>query len=458
MKPVALSAFLGHVKGVLQDNFSKGVWVTAEILSISGTGHRYLELVEYDNDRREIAKAKGVIWKSAAGMLDAFKKVTGNALQADMKVLARVSPRFHESFGFSLVIEELNPTYTLGDMEIRLKAIRDFLREKGVIESNKRLRPPEDFFRLAVIAPAEAAGLGDFRTEADHIASLGLCEFAYFHASFQGETAGDQIVDAMALVVAAHKARNFDALIILRGGGDKAGLYQLNHKRLCHAVCRVPLPVMIGIGHERDKLLLDELANLRFPTPSLVISHIKQTMIANANAAHDAFEALDRAAESVLVGAEEHSQRLLDQLAQNAAQVLERAEQGQTKLYENLLNKAEQRTGEAEQVATRTLEKIVNHADRLADQAEESSARLLDQVFTLSDKLLDQAESQAKHLITQVMASNPLAILAQGYGYVNSSAGHFVTRMDQAQPGQTLTITLQDGSFGAVVAPQKEAS
>lgn len=455
MNSVPLSAFLGQVKAVLQDRFSAGVWVTAEILSMSGGAHRYLELVEYDSDRREIAKAKGVIWKSAAGMLDKFKAATGNALQADMKVLCRVSPKFHESYGFSLVIEEIDPTYTLGDMELRLKAIRDFLREKGVIDSNRRLAQPQDFFRLAVIAPAEAAGLGDFRTEADRIEALGLCQFTYFHASFQGETAGDQIVEAMAQVVVSHKEEPFEALVIIRGGGDKAGLYQLNHKRLCHAVCRVPLPVMIGIGHERDKLLLDELANLRFPTPSLVISHIKQTMISNANAGHDAFEALDRAAEGVLGAAEDNSQRLLDHLSANATQLLERAEQGQVRIYETLLTKAEQKIFEAEQVAQRVFEKVIDHGDRLADQAGESSARLTDQIFATSERLLDQAEAQAKQLITQVMSVNPLAILAQGYGYVKSSDGRFITRKDQATAGQTLTITLQDGAIDAVVTPQE---
>lgn len=458
MKSVPLSAFLGQVKATLKERFSAGVWVTAEILSMSGGAHRYFELVEYDADRRQIAKATGVIWKSATGILDKFKAATGNPLQADMKVLCRVSPKFHESYGFSLVIEEIDPTYTLGDMELRIKAIRDFLSEKGVMQSNRKLAQPQDFFKLAVIAPPDAAGLGDFRTEADRIGALGLCEFTYYHASFQGETAGDQIVEAMAQVVTAHRVNPYDALVIIRGGGDKAGLYQLNHKRLCHAVCRVPLPVLIGIGHDRDRLLLDELANLRFPTPSLVISHIKETMISNANAGHDAFEALDRAAESVLAGAEEHSLRLLDQLHQSAHQVLERAEQGQARIFEALLSRAEQKIGEAEQISKRSLEKLVDHGDRLVDQAADTSSKLVGQVFTGSEKLLDQAEAHAKQLITEVMSANPLAIMAQGYGYVKNSAGQFITRQAQALAGDTLTITLQDGKFDAVVTSEQELS
>lgn len=456
MKSVALSEFLGQVKAALQGSFSKGVWVTAEILSISGGGHRYLELVEYDEARREVAKARGVIWKTSAGMLDTFNKATGIPLQANMKVLVRVSPRFHESFGFSLIIEEIDPAFTLGLMEMRIKAIRTFLKEKGISEANKQLKTPQDFFRLAVISPADAAGLGDFRTEADHIAALGLCTFDYYHASFQGETAGDQIVDAMANVVAAHKIEAYDAAVVIRGGGDKAGLYQLNHKRLCHAVCRFPLPIIIGIGHERDKLLLDELVNLRLATPSLVISHIKQKMIENANAAHGAFESLDRAAQKILSEADEQSNRLLENLLSASERAVENADSSHRILLEQILTKSEQKAIEAQQIAQRSFEKVIDLSDRLNEKAAQSSARLAEHMLSLADRHLDQAESDSKNLMTQIMAANPMAILAQGYGYVRNSSGKYLTRSTQAQAGEKIFVNLQDGAFSAIITTHAE--
>src|SRR5690606_10875306 len=141
-------------------------------------------------------------------------------------------------------------------------------------EMNRLLPPPREFTRVAVISPADAAGLGDFRSEADRLQSYGLCDFHYFHALFQGAGAEDSLVSTIAKLFEQQKSRPlYDALVIIRGGGDKAGIYDVNKVRIARCVCRFPIPVLVGIGHERDTTILDEVANSRFATPSLAISH-----------------------------------------------------------------------------------------------------------------------------------------------------------------------------------------
>lgn len=435
MNPQPLSAFLNEVKAVINTSFSQGRWVTAEVLSLTGSSHRYLELVEYDESRKELAKAKGVIWRSSAQMLDAFQKASGQHLESGMKVLVKVVPKLHESYGFSVVIEAIDAGYSIGQMQLRIKAIRDYLCARGVVGMNRQLPAPEDFFRVAVIAPREAAGLGDFRTESDQMAALGLCTFDYYFAQFQGEGAADQIVEAMGEAVRAHRqGPAYDALVIIRGGGDSAGLLQLNHQRLCHAVCRCPLPVIIGIGHERDKLLLDELANTRLATPSMVITHIKQSMIANATAALDAFEKLDKVATQAFTSASEQAQKLADAL----------------------LEKADRQAVEVENRDHRSFDQILVSADRHLDRAIQAACSLSQELLHDAETLVDRSEAQAKQHLTQVMAANPLAILSQGYGYVRDATGGYVTHASQAKAGETIKITLQDGMIAALVSTTEE--
>lgn len=450
MQSITLSHFLSGVKTVIADSFKAPSWVTAEILSISSGAHRYLELVEYDGQRREIAKTRGVIWKSAASLVDTFKTATGNELQASMKVLIKVRPVFHESFGFQVVIEDLDPNYTVGEMQARIQAIRQFLKEKQVWGLNLKLSRPADYRRLAVIAPPDAAGLGDFRVESDRLNRLGICQFVYFTAAFQGENAGDLIVEAMGKAVEAHQAEPFDALIIIRGGGDKSGLYQLNHRRLAHAVCRTPMPVLIGIGHERDKLLLDEVANTRFATPSLVIAHVKEVIIRAANDAQADYDNLTRIATQVLDKAEQEAQALVSSLLSNAeAQLSLASERAQTHI-DLLLSAADLQLEKAESMLARQFDEMMGNAQTALQVVMEDIDRDKEQLFVEAERQLDKADAENERLATEIMAANPLAILQRGYAYVKNSDG-FVTSAEAAVAGDVVTVTLKNGSFNALV-------
>jgi exodeoxyribonuclease VII large subunit len=218
-----------------------------------------------------------------------FERATGEGLRTDIKILCLAGVRFDVLYGLDLIIEDVDPSYTLGDLAAKLGRIRERLRREDLYDRNKGQPAPVEFVRVAVISPETSAGLGDFRRETDRLQDAGLCEFLFFNATFQGIDAPSSIRTAVNEAIAAHRQSPFDALVVIRGGGSVTDLAWLNDFELARLLCRGPIPVFTGIGHERDSTILDEIAHRRFDTPSKVALHITATIKDNALAAVTAF-------------------------------------------------------------------------------------------------------------------------------------------------------------------------
>ena len=203
-------------------------------------------------------------------------------LRTDIKILCLARVRFDVLYGLDLIIEDVDPAFTLGDLAAKLRRIRERLTQERLYDLNRRLPAPAEFVRVAVISPETSAGLGDFRREADRLQAAGLCDFSFFPATFQGMEAPSSLRTAVNEVLAAHRQRPFNALAIIRGGGSVTDLAWLDDLELARLVCRCPVPVFTGIGHERDDTILDEVAHRRFDTPSKVALHITQAIRDNA--------------------------------------------------------------------------------------------------------------------------------------------------------------------------------
>lgn len=271
-KGVALTELLGRVKGVIDEGFPKAEWVHAEISEPGGkNGHLYLTLTERNERGDILAQAKGIIWKNRAeGITAKFEEATGEGLKTDIKILCLVRVRFDPLYGLDLIIEDVDPSYTLGDLAAKLARIREKLLAMGLYARNKQLLTPVEFVRVAVISPETSAGLGDFRREADRLQPARLCQFCLFPASFQGVEAPSSIQTATFEALSSHKKEPFDALVVIRGGGSVTDLAWLNDMDLAKLLCQSPVPIFTGIGHERDNTILDEIAHTRFDTPSKV--------------------------------------------------------------------------------------------------------------------------------------------------------------------------------------------
>lgn len=444
--PNTLSDVLGLIKDAVNMLFTESLWMTAEVLQISNGHNKYLELVEYDSNRKEIAKGRGTIWADDVGLLRKFQEVTGSPLASGMKILFKAKPTFTPVYGLSLAIKDINPVFTVGDMEARLNEFRAQLKLTQVWDLNRRLRSPGEFCRLAVISPAEAAGLGDFRVEADRLHSAELCQFEYFPAVFQGKDAGDRIVDQMIKVHELHQVKAFDGLVIIRGGGDKAGLYNLNHWRLAKAVCRFPIPVMVGIGHERDKVLIDEVANLSFATPSLLVSHIRSTIVKNAKKAQADVERLMYLADKILSRATNQCETLKARLFTTAEQQLDKAQSTLKSRQMELLQSATSKIASAEQEFERKKAAFGRAVEANCKYHEEHQARLRADLFIHAERSLQAAQQDLNTKLAFITSINPVAILARGYGYLRKGDG-FVRSISQVNAGDALEIQLQDGAI-----------
>lgn len=276
MESMTLLELNGRVKSSLQFSMPDAYWVQAEIsgISPSGQGHCYLELVQKDpTGRTFLAKAKANIWRGTWMRLKPyFEAETGQTLQVGMKVLLQVSVTFHEVYGYSLVVLDIDPTYTMGDMARRRKEILEQLTRDGVIGLNRELDIPALPNRIAVISSATAAGWGDFRNQLEN----NLYGFRFYVKLFPALMQGDDVERSVisALDAVAARRDDFDIVVIIRGGGAVSELSCFDSYNLAYNIANFPLPVITGIGHERDDTVADVVAHTKVKTPTAAAEFI----------------------------------------------------------------------------------------------------------------------------------------------------------------------------------------
>ena len=407
----SLSEYLSIVQEVIQVTFNESVWVKAEIrnLSIKG-GHYYLELAEKEeNTDKVIASCKATIWKSAAAkMVLKFERESGIELSRDLNVLIKVKATFSPQYGFSVNVEDIDSSYTLGDIARRYQQILERLTSEGLASKNKLLPTPFDIQNVLVIAPENAAGLGDFKKDADALDKVGVCHFVYHSATFQGNTAAMNIIDALGNGL-RQWALNFDSapdlIVIIRGGGAVNDLAYLNDYNLAALLCKRSVPIWVGIGHEKDRTILDEVANRSFDTPSKVIGGIRNLIV-------------------------ERTQEVLD-----ALQKIKLLSQHQITAYQS-------QNDQYIRVIKTLAHGQINEANKALDMMRGSTQYLAQQQIKL-------ASNQVESLIRETLLQNPRNVMAKGYGIVRSE-GKAIRSIKQIS-GDNIQVELQDGTIQANV-------
>lgn len=270
-----LSDYLSAIKLAIDELFgTHSVWIRCELRAVSTKGgHTYFELAQKDDDGKIIASCRANLWRSKAGVIKKFEQITGRRLEAGLSVLLKGSATFHPQYGFSFNVMDINPEFTLGELALQYQAMLKNLTDNGLIDQNKSHPTPFDVQNVLVIAPQNAAGLGDFRAEADKLQRANVCHFHYKTATFQGNHAPQEIREALTYAL-AELAQLPDLVVIIRGGGAVGDLAYLNDYELACVIAELPCPVWVGIGHERDRVILDEVAHTSFDTPSKVITGI----------------------------------------------------------------------------------------------------------------------------------------------------------------------------------------
>ena len=282
MEEQALSLYElnGLVKRTIRDRMSETYWVQAELSDVRSnySGHCYLEFIQKDaSGNNLIAKARGTIWSNIYKMLKPyFEQETGQAFASGIKVLVRVSVDFHELYGYSLTVLDIDPTYTVGDMERKRREILRQLEEEGVIDLNKELEMPVLPQRIAVISSATAAGYGDSCNQLSNNPRGYGFYTELFPAIMQGERVEESIIAALDAIYARLEA--FDVVVIIRGGGATSDLSGFDTYELAANCAQFPLPIITGIGHERDDTVIDLIAHTRVKTPTAAAAFLVACM------------------------------------------------------------------------------------------------------------------------------------------------------------------------------------
>lgn len=429
MQPITLEEFTARIAGAVNGAPGlTGIWVVAETSDVRRSGHCYLELVQkHPLTGDPVARLRATIWRNALAHIDSvFTQATGRRLESGIKVMVRVTASFHPAYGLSANITEIDPSYTLGDLMRRRQEIIDRLRSEGIIDLNRQLEWPDVPLRIAVISAQGAAGYGDFIHQLYTNPSRLDFRVRLFPAMMQGSTAPDSIIAALEQI--ALEEEDWDCVVIIRGGGATSDFAAFENYDLAANIAQFPLPVVIGIGHERDVTVLDSVANMRVKTPTAAA----EWLITRGDEALATLERLGSEvymlATDILTGSKEQIARIGATLVQLPAAALNGAR---------------------------------SRLDRLAMAVSDSAATCLrpemSRLDVLAERLTASAESvierrraQIDRLDGLVQVLSPQATLARGYSITRIN-GHAVTSAAELAPGDRLVTTLASGTVTSTV-------
>lgn len=274
------------VRETLEAEMPDEYWVEAELSECrESRGHCYLELIQKEEKTNTpIARASAKCWANSWTVIRPyFERTAGQALHAGMKVLLKVYPQFHEAFGFSWIVTDIDPTYTIGDLARRRQEIIRQLKEEGVFDLQRELSLPLFAQRIAVITSETAAGYGDFLNQLQQNEYGFRFEVTLFPAIMQGEQVEQSVINALNQIHAEMSDNNdvFDVVVMIRGGGATSDMSGFDTLALAENVANFPIPIITGIGHERDECILDMISHTRMKTPTaaaaFLISHLAET-------------------------------------------------------------------------------------------------------------------------------------------------------------------------------------
>ncbi|MCH7400488.1 exodeoxyribonuclease VII large subunit [Belliella kenyensis] len=273
-QPLTLLELNNLIKSTLENHLEAQYWVVAEIgeMKVAAQGHAYLELVEKSNNQVK-AKIRANIWqytfRTVAGN---FERITGTQIKAGMKILVSVTVTFHELYGISLQVKDVDPNFTLGERARIRQEIIVRLTQEGLMQTNKRFALPIVPQKIAVISSGTAAGYGDFINQLDENRYAYQIDYQLFPASMQGEAAAKSIIDALKQI--SESKSEYDLVVIIRGGGAQMDLDCFDDYELAVMIAKYPLPVLTGIGHERDETIADLVAHTKVKTPTAAAEFI----------------------------------------------------------------------------------------------------------------------------------------------------------------------------------------
>ena len=429
MKTVTLFELNNLVREVISSTLSEEYWVEAELSEVHEVrGHCYMELIQKELfSNTPVAKASAKCWKNKWSLLrEKFEKVTREGLKPGMKVLLKVYADFHEAYGFAWIVTDINPEFTMGDMARKRQEIIDTLKREGIFELQKELVLPQFAQRIAVISSENAAGYGDFCHQlADNPQQLKFYT-RLFPAVMQGEGVEESVIGALNSI--NENIEKFDAVVIIRGGGATSDLSGFDTLRLAENVANFPIPIITGIGHDRDESIVDMVAHTKVKTPTaaaaLLIDHLNYVL-----------------------------ERLLDAQAELIAAVRHRSELEQARI----VRMSEKIPMLFSLVKTRQEQRIERHLANITaalnDKLSHEHHRLSLIEKQIGPTLLQQMtrENYRLQLLQQRLeALNPQRLLQRGYS-ITLCKGKVVRDARQLKAGDEIETKLANGKITSII-------
>lgn len=411
MQDISLYELNYLVRSTIEMCLTDEYWIRAELSEArESRGHLYVEFIQKDtNSNAIIAKARGQVWASRWAFLRPyFERTTGQRLSAGMQVLVRAKVTFHELYGFSLNITEIDPTFTLGDIARRRTEILNQLRNEGVENMNKELPLPRQLQRIAVISSSTAAGYGDFCNQLLNNQYNLAFHTELFQATMQGNDVERSIISALNQI--ASRIDEWDAVVIIRGGGSTSDLSGFDTLALAENVAQFPLPIITGIGHERDDTVIDLVAHTRVKTPT--------------------------AAAEFLIHHQEEELAILDDLA--------------SRLISETTNRL---TIESQRIHLLT-SKVPLLFSNFKTNEENRLNRITLSLQTFATLSLERQRNTLRLIDSQLQAAHPDRILRLGFSITRIN-GKAVKDTDLLTPGDEVETTLASGTFKSTVTWKK---
>ncbi|HAE25176.1 MAG TPA: exodeoxyribonuclease VII large subunit [Prevotellaceae bacterium] len=430
VETLSLYELNGLVREIVEINLTDYYWVRAELseVRVSQKGHCFVELIEYDaSEKVVIAKARAVIMRNIYPLLKVnFEETTGQPFTAGLKVLLQVSVSFSEVYGYSLIVQDIDPEYTLGSIIQKRKEIWERLQREGVAEMNKELELPSLVQRIAVISSPTAAGYEDFCHQLDSNVQGFRFVHRLFPAMMQGDEVEKTVIGALEQIAATQD--DWDAVVIIRGGGAVSDLNVFDSYALANNCAQFPLPILTGIGHERDICVLDMVANRHLKTPTAVAVFLIERMQVQSMRLATLEATLQDKAEGLFNEKNEVLQHFVQRLS-----VVRRS---------YVPNHRQQLDYKFSRICA-----LVTH------RVEMQRARMM----TLSDNVVKalghrlEREKKRMQLMESVMnAYDPVNVLKKGYS-ITMKDGKAVTDDRQVKAGDVLVTYLKDGEITSIV-------
>lgn len=418
------------VKEVVSLTFKDPFWIVAETsdVRVNQNGHCYLEFIQKDKSGKSIvAKARGMIWANTYFLIKSFfEETTQQSFSSGLKVLVQVSIQFHELYGYSLTVLDIDPTYTLGDQARNRAEIIRQLTEDGVIDLNKELELPQPLNRIAIISSPTAAGYEDFCNQLENNKYQFKFYTHLFPAIMQGDKTETSVIQALEQIY-DHQEK-FDAVIIIRGGGATSDLTCFDSYLLAASCAQFPLPIITGIGHERDETVLDLVAHTRAKTPTAVAEFLINCML------------------ECLIDINEYAQKI-NTLTRNQLQYQQAILQTwEVKNTMYLRNWYTQQDRELKHIQTRIQDKLKHY---LSNEEQKINTFVSQLKLNLNTKI-EQEEIRLKHSEKYLSLISPQNIISKGYS-VTLKNGKLIRNTSELKKGDQLTTILNNGEITSTV-------